>query len=140
MMQRTRLLKDIMVICTMLFSVPGGFPQEKPVIGVAGISHESNSFSNHKTTLEDFEIHLGEGPDARAQRFFSLANAKTTNSGYIEGARRFGLELFPCLLANAQPKGLVTDHAFNTLMKEMLLQLKSGPRLDGILLNLPCFF
>lgn len=105
-------------------------------IGVAGISHESNSFSSQPTTLEDFGVHLGEPPDERAKSFFASAGEKTMSSGYIEGAKRFGLELYPCLLANTGPKGIVTDHAFNTMMDEILLQLKSGPRLDGILLTL----
>lgn len=110
--------------------------QEKPVIGVAGISHESNSFSNHKTTLDDFKVQFGETPQERAKKFFSLANAQTTSSGYIEGAKRNGLDLYPAFLANARPMGPVTDHAFERLMKEMIAQLKAGPKLDGILLNL----
>ena len=135
-MKKARLLNKIIVVFALLFSVSGVIAQKNPVIGVAGISHESNSFSKQKTIFEDFGIRLGENPEERAQRFFSLANAKTTSSGYIEGARQFGLELYPCLLAYTLPKGPLTDQAFNTLMKEMLLQLKAGPKLDGILLNL----
>jgi hypothetical protein len=44
----------IMILIPMLLATASGFAQRKPVIGVAGISHESNSFSTHKTTLEDF--------------------------------------------------------------------------------------
>jgi microcystin degradation protein MlrC len=135
-MKRSGILRKIMVIFTVLFSVSGVIAQKKPVIGVAGISHESNSFSKQKTIFEDFGIRLGENPGERAKRFFSLANAKTTSSGYIEGASRFGLDLYPCLLAYTLPKGPLTDQTFNTLMKEMILQLKAGPKLDGILLNL----
>lgn len=126
----------IIVVFAMLFSGPGVIAQKKPVIGVAGISHESNSFSSQKTTLEDFGVHLGEAPDERMKKFFASSNTKTMSAGYIEGAKIYGMELYPCLLADATPMGPVTDHAFNTMMKEILLQLKSGPPLDGILLTL----
>jgi microcystin degradation protein MlrC len=106
------------------------------IIGVAGFSHESNTFSSQPTVLEDFDIQLGEPPDQRAKRFFASSSAKTMSSGYIEGAKRSGLELYPCLQANASPKGVVTDNTFNTIMNEILSQLQAGPKLDGILLNL----
>ena len=112
------------------------FSQKAPIIGVAGISHESNSFSSQKTTLNDFNVRLGEAADERAKSFFALANSQTTSSGYIEGAKRFGLELYPALLVRARPMGVVTDEAFETMMKEVIRQLKAGPKLDGILLHL----
>jgi microcystin degradation protein MlrC len=136
MMKNNKFRRIILIVPTLFLSVLSGLAQEKPIIGVAGISHESNSFSSHKTTLDDFNFRLGEDPKDRAEKFFSLANAQTTSSGYIEGAKRFGLELFPALLANARPMGPVTDHAFETLVKEMISQLQTGPKLDGILLNL----
>lgn len=85
----------VMMTAILLLSVFGSLAQEKPVVGVAGISHESNSFSSHMTNLEDFKIKLGEETKDRAERFFSLANARTTISGYIAGASRYGLKLYP---------------------------------------------
>src|SRR5690606_13164432 len=113
-----------------------GFTQDKPIIGVAGISHESNSFSSQKTNLEDFNVKLGQTAEERADLFFALANERTTSSGYIEGAKKFGMDLYPALLVRARPMGPVTDAAFETMMREMIQQLKSGPKLDGVLLNL----
>lgn len=105
----------------------------RPRIAIAGISHESNSFNKAKTQLEDFQ----RRPDVSRERFIEeAAKASTTVSGYVEGARRFGLELYPTLVTGAQPKGPVTDHAFNTLMNEILRQLKEAPKLDGVLLAL----
>src|SRR5690554_1821971 len=112
------------------------FSQKLPIIGVAGISHESNSFSSQKTTLEDFNVRLGESADERAKEFFSQATSQTTSAGYIEGAKRFGFELYPTLVVRARPMGAVTDQAFETMMKEIIRQLNSGPKLDGILLPL----
>ena len=71
-MKRARFLYMIIVVFAMLFSGPGVIAQKKPVIGVAGISHESNSFSKQKTTLEDFGVRLGETPDGKDQKIFFL--------------------------------------------------------------------
>lgn len=110
--------------------------QVKPVIGVAGISHESNSFNVKKTDLEDFHVTIGEPQQERAKRFFAGASAKTTSAGYIAGAKKFGLDLYPTLITSATPRGPVTDRAFNTMMNEIITGLKAGPKLQGILLNL----
>ena len=112
------------------------FSQIKPMIGVAGIAHESNSFNIKKTELEDFNVILGESQQERAERFFAGSTAKTTSAGYIEGAKQFGLELYPTLITSATPRGPVTDQAFNAMMNEIISGLKAGPKLQGILLNL----
>ncbi len=106
---------------------------DKPIIGVAGIWHESNSFSSRMTTLEEFSSHnyLGQPED-----YFERANTQTIAAGYIEGAKRFGLTLYPVLSTGAVPMGPVTDHAFHTLLEKILEQLQAGPALDGILLDL----
>jgi hypothetical protein len=67
-----------------------GYSQNKPIIGVAGISHESNSFNIKKTDLEDFSVTIGESQQERAKRFFAGSTAKTTSAGYIAGAKQFG--------------------------------------------------
>ncbi|HLU90646.1 MAG TPA: M81 family metallopeptidase, partial [Cyclobacteriaceae bacterium] len=133
---KNSILFGLSTIAALLFFVPDGQAQQKPIIGVAGISHESNSFSSQPTKLEDFAFSPGVSAEERAKQFFSLANSQTTSSGYIEGAKRFNLELYPALLTRARPMGPVTDQAFETLTGEMIAQLKSGPKLDGILLSL----
>ena len=103
------------------------------MIAIAGISHESNSFNVHKTKLEDF----GQRPDLSREQFIRVAaKSNTTVSGYIEGAKRFGLDLYPTTVVRAQPKGPVTDRAFNTLSEKILKELKAAPKLDGIFLAL----
>ncbi|MEJ7692525.1 M81 family metallopeptidase [Daejeonella sp.] len=130
-------LKKLLVLFVLSVSTSGlGFAQVKPIIGVAGISHESNSFNIKKTDLEDFDVTIGESQQVRSKRFFAGSTAKTTSAGYIEGAKQFGLELYPTLLASATPRGPVTDRAFNAMMNEIITGLKAGPKLQGILLNL----
>jgi microcystin degradation protein MlrC len=130
-------LKKLLVLFLLsAISLDYCFSQLKPIIGVAGISHESNSFNIKKTDLEDFGVTIGESQQERAKRFFAGSTAKTTSSGYIAGAKDFGLELYPTLVTGATPRGPVTDRAFEAMMNEILSGLKSGPKLQGILLNL----
>jgi microcystin degradation protein MlrC len=127
--QKTWLLTTLLALCTLVANT-----QVKPIIGVAGISHESNSFSVHKTVLKDFNVNLKESREERVKRFFTNESAKTTSAGYIEGAKRFGLELYPTVVTSATPKGPLTTETFDTLMKEIIRDLKAGPMLQGILL------
>lgn len=105
----------------------------RPVVAVGGISHESNSFNPSKTGLADF----GDRPVLQRDVFLrESANQNTTTSGFIEGARQFGLDLYPTLFAGATPKGPVTDEAFNTMAGELIQRIKAVPRLEGVLLGL----
>lgn len=111
-----------------------GWAQEGPVIGVAGIAHESNSFNVRKTDLEDFSPGIGQ---ESAEEFLrERAKERTIVAGYVAGAERFGLELYPTLVTTATPKGPVTDRAFEALAGRILERLRAAPRLDGILLAL----
>ena len=109
-----------------------------PRIAVGGIMHETNTFNQAKTTLADFEIGLAEEKGIlRGQELIRQSEqGSTITSGYIEGARTFGLELYPTIMAGPQTKGTVTDDAFNTLTAELIERLKSAPKLDGVLLSL----
>lgn len=127
------LLRTIFLLTIVSFPA---LSQVKPIIGVAGIAHESNSFNVIKTELSDFHVTLGESQELRSKRFFASSTAKTTSAGYIEGAKQFGLELYPTLSTSATPRGPVTDKAFNSMMNEIITGLKAGPKLQGILLNL----
>jgi len=106
---------------------------KKPLIAIAGVSHESNSFNVLNTKLEDFNYN----PEQSQKEFIDYyAKADTTISGYIDGAQRFGLGLYPTTAVRAQPKGPVTDKAFDFLTAKIIEQLKAAPKLDGIFLAL----
>ena len=106
---------------------------KKPLIAIAGVSHESNSFNVLTTKLEDFNYN----PEQSQEEFIDYyAKANTTISGYIDGAQRFGLDLYPTTAVRATPKGPVTDHAFDFLTAKIIEQLKAAPKLDGIFLAL----
>jgi microcystin degradation protein MlrC len=108
-------------------------PDHLPLVAIGGIMHESDTFNPSKTGLEDFTLRR-TAPRALALEEWSKSNDEV--SGYIEGARRHGLDLLPVLMASATPKGPVTDEAFNTLTRELITQLTTAPHLDGLLLAL----
>ncbi len=127
-----RVLKRVL-LCVLLSALTLSAQQRRPLIAIAGISHESNSFNVNPTKLEDFR----QRPDVPHDRFLvEAAKSNTTVSGYIEGAKRYGLDLHPTTVVYAQPKGPVTDRAFNTLSEKILTELKAAPKLDGIFLAL----
>src|SRR5206468_473322 len=121
----------VFMLTPFLFFAPAlSAESARPRIAIGGISHESNSFNPSKTKLADFKRRNTEPFD---QVLLEWAKSNDEVSGYIEGARRFGLDLYPTLVAAADPKGPVTDEAFNTLVEELIGRLRSTPRLDGLL-------
>ena len=103
----------------------------KPRVAIAGILHETNSFNAAPTTLKDFIHREIVSPETALAEW---AKNSDDVSGFIEAARREGLELYPSLIADADPKGLVTDRAFDALVTELIAKLKAAPKLDGLLL------
>ncbi|MCK4693566.1 MAG: M81 family metallopeptidase, partial [Anaerolineales bacterium] len=90
-------------------------------IGIAGLIHESNSFSVIPTTLDDFQVWDGQAIiDHFAPTFHEIA-------GYIAGAKEFGYELLPLVAANATPAGPLTSATYETLVGKLLAALKSAP-------------
>lgn len=110
----------------------------EPLVGFGGIVHETNTFNPRKTTAADFERGLrGAKGIVRGQEIFDeFTTASNTTAGFIEGAKRNGLRLYPTLIAGPQTLGTVTDKALDTLTQELIERLQAAPKLDGILLYL----
>lgn len=104
-----------------------------PRAAVAGILHESNSFSTVQTTLADFErARFSRGGEV--PRDWGGSNHEV--AGFLEGARQHGLEVYPLLATHATPSGPLNREAFEALTGELLRRLKEAPPLDGLLLAL----
>ena len=99
-------------------------------IAVGGIMHESNTFNHRPTPLEAFRVQRG------AELVSWWRDTAHEVGGFIAGAEKFGYELFPTLMAQATPGGMVTREAFERLTQELLERLARAPRLDGLLLAL----
>jgi microcystin degradation protein MlrC len=104
-----------------------------PRIAVGGILHESNTFSEDLTGLDDFQnAMIRRGGEIQEE----FANSAHEVGGYIEGAQKFGLELVPTIVASATPAGPVTDQALDRLTAELIERVQKAGRLDGLLLAL----
>ena len=99
-------------------------------VAVGGIMHESNTFNPGPTPLAAFRVQRGD----ELLRWWR--DTPHELGGFIAGAERFGYELFPTLMAQATPGGVVTPEAFERLTQDLLERLARAPRLDGLLLAL----
>ncbi|MDE2747496.1 MAG: M81 family metallopeptidase [Chloroflexota bacterium] len=99
-------------------------------IAVGGIMHESNTFNHRPTPLEAFRVQRG------VELLSWWRDSPHEMAGFIAGAQRFGCEVFPTLMAQATPGGVVTGDAFERLTQELLERLSLAPPLDGLLLAL----
>ena len=125
------------VLPALIFAVALAAQTRRPVVAIGGIVHETNTFNPKKTTVADFEEGLGVNGILRGQAIFSeLDNANSTATGFIQGGRLAGFELYPTIMAGPQTIGMVTRDAFETLAGELIQRLKQAPKLDGILLAL----
>lgn len=104
-----------------------------PRIAIAGILHESNTFSSTLTRRKAFERGATcRGPEI--ERVFGRASHEV--GGFLAGARDHRFEAIPTLVANATPSGPVSERAFESLTAELLLRLRRAGPLDGVLLAL----
>lgn len=100
-------------------------------VGIAGISHESNSFSSQPTTLERFkERGIFRGEEIIAQ----YGDSHSKIAGYLAGAEQFGYTAVPLYVADARPMGPLTSDTFEALVSEMLEAIRSAGHLDGLFL------
>lgn len=99
-------------------------------IAIAGLMHESNTFSSKPTGLDAFKIEHGD------ELISSWREAHHELGGFIEGVTGEEFELVPILMANATPSGIVTADAFDHLVGELATQLLEAQPLGGLLLAL----
>lgn len=107
-------------------------------IAIGGILHETATFIDRKTTLDDFQHGFGlyRGP-AIVERF---RGANMCPGGFIQAAEEQDFELVPLLWTFAYPSGLIERRTYDQLKEELLNRLlmaeaTDGP-IDGILLDL----
>ena len=99
-------------------------------IGIGGIAHETNSFSNVATTEALFRrLTYLEG-----EKVFT-PGVRTFIGGYTDEAKDQGIELAPAFYANANPSGRIPTQTLETLRDRLVEQLwaqhQKAP-LDGI--------
>ncbi len=95
-----------------------------PRIAIAGLAIESSTFSPARSDEKAFRAKRGE-------------QVLTSYPFYAENAPVMArARYFPSLTGKAIPGGMVTRHAYETLMVEMLARLKQNLPYDGLFLDL----
>ena len=102
-------------------------------VGIAGISHESNSFASQPTTLR----RLREGRMERGREIVDRhRDAYDKIAGYLQGAEAFGFTAVPLFVASATPMGPLTAETYEVLLGKVLDSIRGAGHLDGLFLYL----
>lgn len=99
-------------------------------VGILALIQESNTFLAGTTSLDHFRQDLLlTGDDVR--RHFATAHHEVR--GFFDGLTIAGIEAVPIFAARALPFGTIDADAFEHLVQQMLEELQSVGRLDGLL-------
>lgn len=100
---------------------------------IGEIAHETNTFSNEKTTVESFKewewIHGDE-------IIHKHRKVRDYLGGMIERAEETGVEIIPLFSAFAMPSGVITKETYNRLIRELTDSIKAVVEYDAICLAL----
>ncbi len=104
---------------------------KKPRILLAGLFHETHSFTEDVTSMADFAIRRGDDVLARW-------GDGSTVDGFLAVARREGWEVVPAADYTALPSGIVAHEVFEAFWTDLEKTLEAGlvQGLDGIWLAL----
>src|SRR6185437_10659752 len=107
-------------------------------IAVGGVLHETSTFIDTPTTLDDFEQGFGIYRGEQICERFRGANMCI--GGFLDGAEKHGFQAVPLLWGFAYPSGLIQRSAYDSLKREFLDRLEQaeaqGGPVDGVLLDL----
>ena len=99
-------------------------------IGIIGLLQESNTFIEGKTTLEHFRDDLLLVGEAIHQQ---MSEAPHEIGGFFEGVAAADYVAVPIFLARAIPYGVIEASAFDSLVDQLLDELRRAGPLDAIL-------
>ena len=108
-------------------------------VGIAGLLHETNTFSHTPTPLENFIRPSGFYPELRkGEEIFRFGEGRfnIATSGFLHAAKEIGFEIVPLVWAGTEPSGPVSEATFDTLMDRILSALEKGKPYDGLFLDL----
>lgn len=103
-----------------------------PCVAIGGLMHETNTFANTRTTLDDFRAYQFARGDEMLARY---ANVRNEIGGMMASARENALELAPTLFSFAVPSGMVARETYEQLAAWLLDEIAASA-CDGVLLAL----
>lgn len=106
-------------------------------VAVAGFQHETNTFASHRAELADFEqADAWPGLTRGAALPERVAGSNLPLAGFLQQAPHLGFEPVPILWCAATPSGVVSQHAYETIVAELLLGVEAARPLDAVYLDL----
>jgi len=100
-------------------------------IAIAGISHETNTFSHVPADYAAFEKSGTCRGDEIVNEF---KESHSTIAGYLQAADELGFEAVPLMFARTGPIGTITKDAYDRLTAEIVQMLKDRGPWDAVLL------
>jgi microcystin degradation protein MlrC len=108
-------------------------------IGVGGFLHETNTFSNTPTPLENFLNQSGSYPRLlKGKDIFELAAGRfnISASGFMAEAEHYGFEILPLTWCGAEPSKPLKSADFEYLMNLLEEETRKQIPMDGLYLEL----
>lgn len=106
-------------------------------IAVAGLIHETNTFTPTPTTYADFDLFGSSPPILRGEKILSaFRDEGCSMGGILDALRRADVEIIPLLWCAAQPGGIVDGETFERLLGEIINALKAAGPVDAVILDL----
>jgi len=99
-------------------------------VGIIAFLHESNTFVQRRTGLQDFENDLLLSGQA-VRRL--MQNTQHEVGGFFTALEAAGVQAVPVFAARAYPAGIIEADVYDHLENQMLNQLAAAGPLDGIL-------
>jgi len=99
-------------------------------VGIIAVQHESNTFADEATTIEQFRqdtLLCGKSIEA------AFTSAHHELGGFFEGLANESIESVPVFAARATPGGTITRDAAQSLLDVMAHELQKAGELDGLL-------
>ena len=106
-------------------------------IAVGGFQHETNTFAPSKAELGDF-TKAGVWPGlTRGEKLLpAIEGINIPIAGFCAKAKELDFDLVPLSWAQATPSAHVTEEAFETIVGQILEDLRAASGLDGVYLDL----
>lgn len=108
-------------------------------VGLAGLIHETNTFSEIPAGLENFLQPDGFYPELRrGEAIFKFGEGRynIATSGFLAAAAEHNLQVVPLVWAGAEPSAPVSQEVFDHLMGMILEELAKNKPYDGLFLDL----
>ena len=102
-------------------------------LAIGQIAHETNTFCQGQTEVENFEA---LGWDRGEEVVRRHRGVRSELGGILTGAERLGVEVVPTISTVAEPSGTISANAYARMLDELLGEIKGSLPVDAVCLSL----